>query len=97
MLNSSHLDFPGNWDDAVFVGSNVYFRISNFNGAEESWSNGLELGIVNQQVQVGDLKNKIYRIMIKNKIYIVLMHKIIFFHFNIKKVTLVYQYTRKKA
>ena len=39
--------FPGIWDEAIFVGSNVFFTISNFVGSENnSWSGGIELGII---------------------------------------------------
>ena len=47
-LNSSMVHSPVNLEDSVFTGSNVFFRIGNFEGdSEYSWSGGLELGIIN--------------------------------------------------
>jgi len=40
-------NFPGVWDEAIFVGSNVFFTIYNFAGSENnSWSGGIELGVI---------------------------------------------------
>ena len=47
-LNSSVVHSPLNWEDSIFTGSNLFFRVSNFAGdGKYSWSGGLELGVIN--------------------------------------------------